>query len=163
MTDYYKGLPGSGGRSNHYQTGAPVGDGRWQVRTLNAGDADHEGKQYQFFTVTFRPTAPLGGYWKLDTHGNEYFTVQVVTETEADEPTLSPLPEYGQIMDQTIQLRVTPNWVKISEADDNVEIGLYMDCFVYTDLDAAALDANTEFQDIHGNGTYSYWLLTVER
>ena len=38
-----------------------------------------------------------------------------------------------------------------------------MDCYFYTNVDSDPLNANTEFQDIHRNGTYSYWLLTVAR
>lgn len=159
MTDEYKA--GNGGKTNHYQSPAPVGDGRWQVRTLN--NANMDGESYDYFTVTFSPSAPLGGYWHLDTHGNEYFTVQMVADPTALEPDLTPLPEFGNILNQKVVLRITPNWTKINEADASTEIGLYFDCYFYTNVDSDPLDANTEFQDIHGAGTYSYWLLTVQR
>lgn len=143
--------------TNHYRYDAPIGDGRWQVRTLNQDD------HYDSFTVTFRPIAPLGGYWGLDTHGNRFFKVELLTGYLDGEPTYIPLPERNQIMDKTETLRVTPIWSAIAEADADEEIGLYMDCYFYTNIDSDPLNANTEFQDIHRNGTYSYWLLTVAR
>lgn len=159
MTDEYIA---QNGKTNHYQNDSPVGDGRWQVRTLN--NAGLDGETYDYFTVTFTPSAPLGGYWKLDTHGNEYFTVQVVGKPGAVDEEITDLPEAGRVMNQMITLRITPNWTKINEAPSTTEIGLYFDCYFSTNLDFdPALDANTEFQDIHGAGTYSYWLLTVER
>ena len=162
MTQEYQDA--NGGRTNHYQSPAPVGDGRWQVRTLN--NASMDDLNYDYFTVTFKPSAPLGGYWRLDTHGNPYFKVQVVTEESSQfEPTLSDLPDYGRIMNQTVKLRITPIWSAINGPDvtDDTEIGLYMDCYFYTNIDSEPLDANTEFQDVHGNGKYSYWLITVAR
>ena len=66
-------------------------------------------------------------------------------------------------MDKTETLLITPIWSAIAEADADEEIGLYMDCYFYTNVDSDPLNANTEFQDIHRNGTYSYWLLTVAR
>ena len=143
--------------TNHYRLPAPIGDGRWQVRTLNQDD------HYDSFTVTFRPIAPLGGYWGLDTHGNRFFKVELLTGYLDGEPTYITLPERNQIMDKTETLRVTPIWSAIAEADADEEIGLYMDCYFYTNIDSDPLNANTEFQDIHRNGTYSYWLLTVAR
>lgn len=143
--------------TNHYRNDAPIGDGRWQVRTLNQDD------YYESFTVTFRPIAPLGGYWGLDTHGNRFFKVELLTGYLDGEPTYIMLPERNQIMDKTETLRITPIWSAIAEADADEEIGLYMDCYFYTNIDSDPLNANTEFQDIHRNGTYSYWLLTVAR
>lgn len=156
----------NGGRSNHYQNDSPVGDGRWQVRTLNNNNLDDESHEYM--TVTFVPAAPLGGYWRLDTHGNEYFNVVVVTEGESalDPATETPLADVmpGRIMNQTVTLRIYPNWTKITEAPSDTEIGLYLDCFFSTNIDfEPALDANSEFQDVHGSGAYSYWLITVAR
>ena len=161
MTDEYKA--GNGGKTNHYAD-SPVGDGRWQVRTLN--NAGMDGESYDYMTVTFTPTAPLGGYWKLDTHGNTYFKVEMVTESSSalEPPTVSPLPEYDRIMNQTVTLRITPNWTAINGAGEDEEIGLYLDCYFSANIDFdPLLDANTEFQDIHGAGTYSYWLITVAR
>lgn len=143
--------------TNHYRYDAPIGDGRWQVRTLNQDD------HYDSFTATFRPIAPLGGYWGLDTHGNRFFKVELLTGYLDGEPTYITLPERNQIMDKTETLRITPIWSAIAEAGEDEEIGLYMDCYFYTNIDSDPLNANTEFQDIHRNGTYSYWLLTVAR
>ncbi|MCR4860914.1 MAG: fimbrillin family protein [Bacteroidales bacterium] len=161
MTDEYKNA--NGGKTNHYAT-SPIGDGRWQVRTLNNTGMD--GETYEYMTVKFTPTAPLGGYWKLDTHGNTYFKVELVTESASalEPPTVTPLPEYGRIMNQTVTLRITPLWTAITGASESEEIGLYMDCYFSANIDFdPILDANTEFQDIHGAGTYSYWLITVAR
>ncbi len=154
-SDWAQAHPDDG--TNHYRYDAPIGDGRWQVRTLNQDD------HYDSFTVTFRPIAPLGGYWGLDTHGNRFFKVELLTGYSGGEPTSIPLPERNQIMDKTETLLITPIWSAIAEADADEEIGLYMDCYFYTNVDSDPLNANTEFQDIHRNGTYSYWLLTVAR
>lgn len=167
MTDEYYNSPITAShtsKNNNYRSGAPVGDGRWQVRTLNNVGMDQE--SYEYMTVTFTPTAPLGGYWKLDTHGNTFFKVEMVTESSnpLDPPTVTPLPEYGRIMNKTVTLRITPDWAAINGAGEGVEIGLYLDCYFSATIDFdPLLDANTEFQDIHGAGTYSYWLITVAR
>jgi len=161
MTDAYKSAHGD--KTNNYKD-SPIGDHRWQVRTLNNNGMDNE--TYEYMTVKFTPTAPLGGYWKLDTHGNPYFKVELVTESssEFEPPTVTPLPEYGRIMNQTVTLRITPNWTAITGAGEDEEIGLYMDCYFSANIDFdPLLDANTEFQDVHGAGTYSYWLITVQR
>lgn len=159
MTDAYKGE--NGGKTNHYAD-SPIGDGRWQVRTLN--NANLDGENHSYFTVKFTPTAPLGGYWRLVPYNAEYWTIQVVEKEGEFEEHLSPLPNAGRIMNQEVELRITPNWAAINGASSSTEIGLYFDCFFSTTIDFdPVLDANTEFQDIHGAGTYSYWLLTVER
>ena len=148
-------------KNNNYRTGAPVGDGRWQVRRLNTKD------QYDCFTVTFRPTAPLGGYWRLDLHDNIFFDVYLVEKDGEfqEKETLYESGTPGRIMNQTVTLRVKPVWSNIlDEQYASTDIGLYFDCYFSTTIDFdQILDANTEFQDIHGNGTYSYWLLTVDR
>lgn len=156
-------------KNNNYKQGAPVGDGRWQVRTLNeANDGYEEDDQvYEYMTVTFTPTAPLGGYWRLDTHNNRYFDVFVVTEaSETEAATEKPLDDVmpGRIMNQPVTLRIKPNVNAIAGAVDGEEIGLYFDCYFSANIDFdPTLDANTEFQDVHGNGQYSYWLITVAR
>ena len=67
-------------------------------------------------------------------------------------------------MNERVYLRIFPNWELINAAPASTEIGLYFDCFFSTTIDFdPALDANTEFQDIHGSGKYSYWLITVAR
>lgn len=153
---YQQAHPDDG--TNHYRYDSPIGDGRWQVRTLNQDDG------YESFTVTFRPIAPRGGYWGLDTHGNRFFKVEMLKEVIPGEgPTAIPLPEKNQIMNETVTLLVTPVWSEIAVASSDEEIGLYMDCYFYTNVDSDPLNANTEFQDIHRNGSYSYWLLTVAR
>ena len=149
-------------KNNNYRFDAPISDGRWQVRTLN--NANLDGENHDYFTVTFTPTAPLGGYWRLVPYNAEYWTIQVVEHEGEFEEHLSPLPDAGRIMNQPVELRITPNWTAINDAPRTVEVGLYFDCFFSTTIDFdPILDANTEFQDIHGAGTYSYWLLTVER
>ena len=159
MTDEYKDE--NGGKTNNYKD-SPIGDGRWQVRTLN--NANLDGENHDYFTVFFTPTAPLGGYWRLVPYNAEYWTIQVVEKEGEFEEHLSPLPNEGRIMNQPVELRITPKWAAINAAPSTAEIGLYFDCFFSTTIEFdPVLDANTEFQDIHGAGTYSYWLLTVER
>ena len=159
MTDAYKSE--HDGKTNNYKD-SPIGDGRWQVRTLNNQGLD--GETHSYFNVTFTPTAPLGGYWRLDTHENPYWTIQVVGKPGALDEEISELPREGRIMNQKITLRITPNIAAINDAPASTEIGLYFDCYFATNIDFdPALNANTEFQDIHGAGTYSYWLLTYER
>ena len=161
MTDEYKAA--NGGKTNHYQDDAPVGDNRWQVRTLNNNNMD--GESYDYITAQFTPTAPLGGYWKLELFNEDFWTVEIENRTSpGDEPTTQPLPAYGQILNTPVYLRFTPKWSAIDDAEPGVEVGLYMNCFFSGDIDFTnILDANTEFQDIHGSGTYSYWLITVAR
>lgn len=171
MTQAYKDA--NGGKTNHYSTvvegvAAPVGDGRWQVRTLNASDG------YDWFRVSFTPTAPLGGYWRLDTHGNEFFTVYMLQDpdnplaTELEDFDPVELPEYGRVMNQTVVLAVVPNWSVINAPANSglssIDIGLYFDISFSTNVEFdPTLNANTEFQDIHGAGNFSYWLLTVAK
>lgn len=159
MTDAYKNE--HGGKTNHYET-APIGDGRWQVRTLNNNGLD--GETHSSFRVTFTPSAPLGGYWRLDTHENPYWTVKLVGKPGALDEEIQDLPDPGRVMNQKITLDIAPNVTAIIDAPADVETGLYFDCYFSTNIDfEPTLNANTEFQDIHGAGTYSYWLLRYER
>lgn len=159
MTDAYK--EEHGGKTNHYET-APIGDGRWQVRTLNNNGLD--GETHSSFRVTFTPSAPLGGYWRLDTHENPYWTVKLVGKPGALDEEIQDLPDPGRVMNQKITLDIAPNITAINDAPADVETGLYFDCYFSTNIDfEPTLNANTEFQDIHGAGTYSYWLLRYER
>lgn len=166
MTDEYINSPittSHTSKSNNYKFNAPIGDGRWQVRTLNNIQLDNEEK-HDYFTVTFTPTAPLGGYWRLDTHDNPYWTVKLVNNPGEVSQEVVDLPSEGRIMNQKVTLWVIPNVTLINAAPASTEIGLYFDCYFSTNIDFdPVLDANTEFQDIHGAGTYSYWLLTYER
>ncbi len=159
MTNAYK--EENGGKTNHYET-APIGDGRWQVRTLNNNGLD--GETHSSFRVTFTPSAPLGGYWRLDTHENPYWTVKLVGKPGALDEEIQDLPDPGRVMNQKITLDIAPNITAINDAPADVETGLYFDCYFSTNIDfEPTLNANTEFQDIHGAGTYSYWLLRYER
>ncbi len=164
MTGYYIS---QNGKSNNYKSPAPVGDGRWQVRTLNDigmnDEAATSSVTHDSFFVSFTPTAPLGGYWRLVPHNAEYWDIKMIVQRDLVTEEY-PLPSEGNILNQKVTLKITPNMALINQQPLSTEVGLYFDCFFSTDINfEPTLNANTEFQDIHGNGTYSYWLLSVDR
>lgn len=137
----------------------------YQVRTLDPG----YGKE--FFEVTFRPRAPMGGYWFLtvvpvgkDADGNldtvDMFDVVVWDEEEEWDPAYKGSPDLsGQIMSQPVTLHVS---LKESLRNDpsfrsSQHALIIKATFSPTPNSDAGTSADSEIQDAHKDGTFSWW------
>ena len=132
----------------------------FQKRTLNTG----AGIANPFFEVTFKPIAPLGGYWMLEKAGDsDYFRVVVWDENEeADNPNYTGSTDLrGQIMDSQVTLRIYAN-PSYSALDKSRSYALYFHATFATDSGFEnSFNVDTEIQDAHKDGTFSYWYFVI--
>lgn len=143
-----------------YGTGAaPNYDKNYQIRTLNK---DLPASQ-RFFTLTFTPAAPTGGYWQLiplykedDVQSPNHFRF------ERDLPGGGTTDELkGQILNQPETIRIYPvNW----DPSDVNTYNVWFTCrFSTTPTFSHSINADSEFQDVHGDGRFSYWVFRLKQ
>ena len=144
---------------NHYvpnisDTSDPTYNYRYyQVRTL-ANSASE-------FVVSFTPMAPLGGYWLLEPLGMvEYFDFFIMDPDRLHATQVSPSEITGQIMNQEVTLFVTPNSNVPSTRTEPISI-IFHSYFSPNKSFEPALSADSEIQDVHGDGTFSYWQFVI--
>ncbi len=122
----------------------------YNIRTLNTA----AGKTY--FEVTFTPKAPLGGYWwlqKVATGAGDTNDMFDVLVWDIDENTGSETLK-GQIMNQEVTLRIS---LKPS-VPRTTEHSLILKAFFSPTPDPDdQISADSEVQDVHTDGTFSYW------
>ena len=172
--DFGEGLPVSGAiedtwgpgnpdhpNKNHYKPNdVPATDPSYyekyyQVRTLNMDVANAH------FVLRFKPTAPIGGYWRLDREGVgegslDHFDARVyLGEGEYGESNdLS-----GQIMGTWVEIHIFP---KNFNPEAGQSYAMILKSFFSTERTFDTYySADSEFQDVHGDGRYSYWLFTL--
>ena len=133
----------------------------YQLRTL---DMSITPVQKRRFDVTFRPMAPLGGYWTLSTAdapsfgntaqgGTEGFRI-VLWDGESEITNWSS----GQIMNQEITIRVYPS----DSRDPSKEYCMIIKAsFSPNKNGEPTYSADSEIQDVHGDGRYSYWKFVI--
>lgn len=144
--------------SNAVETGnnyeAANGNYRYyNIRTLDTAN----GKTY--FEVTFTPKAPLGGYWWLEKIAtgagdtNDMFMVEVwdVDENQGSE-TLK-----GQVMNQQVTLRISLKPGVPRDAEHSLILHTF---FSPTPDPDDQTSADSEVQDVHRDGTFSWWKFT---
>ena len=134
----------------------------YQIRTLNWNLPANK----QFFEMSFTPTAPLGGYWQMvpEAVGNlnslDHFRFEVIIEgvTDPDHPEQQDIP-HGQIMNRRVFVRIYP---KDYSGDINV-YEIIMKCYFSPNIHFdPAYSADSELQDIHGNGQFSIWRFRLD-
>ena len=151
---------------NHYY---PDGTKDYQVRTLDMskdyGHTTVNGESVPnkpFFLVTFKPMAPLGGYWQLIPESNAgmgtaAFKVEVWdTDTNEGSPDLK-----GQIMNQTITLHITCNVTDDQRTEDHAIIIKSLFSTSVTFDENSTYSADSEIQDAHKDGSFSYWRFVI--
>lgn len=152
-------------KSNHYadsnwEEGGSAGyDKNYQIRTLNK---DLPAAQ-RYFTLTFTPSAPTGGYWQLiplykedDVQSPNHFRF------ERDIPGGGTTDELkGQILNQQETIRIYPmNW----DPSDVNTYNVWFTCrFSTSPTFSHAINADSEFQDVHGDGRFSYWVFRLKQ
>lgn len=157
-------------KDNHYadtnwklfgETGYGVGTGNYdknyQIRTLD----NRLGENDRYFTMSFCPTAPTGGYWKLipkyhdgDDVSPQHFRFEVVMP---DGTTSNQLT--GPIINSWFTVKIIPvDWTPSTLATYDV----WFECFVSPSVNfTPSLNADSEFQDVHGDGRFSYWVFRL--
>ena len=138
--------------NNYY----PSGTRDYQVRTL---DMDN-GKT--FFVVTFRPMAPMGGYWRLfpESNGGNGTAAFKIEVWDPDEGIGSP-DLTGQIMNQTVTLHISCNVTDEERDRDHAIIlkGLFSTSINFDEN--STYSADSELQDTHKDGSFSYWRFVI--
>lgn len=134
--------------------GYPTGYGKYyQIRTLNMAPANPH------FVMKFIPFAPIGGYWKLVPQGIgagslQHFDVKVYLGEGEYSDDLT-----GQIMGQEVEIHIFP---KDFDPDAGESYAMILRCYFSAQKDFdEAYSADSEFQDVHGDGRYSYWRFTL--
>ncbi len=126
----------------------------YQVRTLLMPDPG-------YFEVSFKPIAPLGGYWVLEPEGD--LDMFDITIKDVDGTNWDPVDKAnfrGQIMNQDIVFRITPSSNVPSTRTQPYT--LMFRAYFSPNYDfEPALSADSEIQDVHGAGDFSYWLFTI--
>ena len=134
----------------------------YQVRTLN-WNLPVSPLNKQFIEMSFLPQAPIGGYWQmvpefLGTNSDKHFSFQVKTEGVTDwEVQDAP---HGQILNHMVYVRIYPkDW----EGDLNTYEMILKSYFSPNHNFDPTYSADSELQDMHGNGQFSYWRFRLEK
>ena len=173
-TDAWKN--NNGGKANHYfdtywseQGSAGYGvtdsshpdnyDKNYQIRTLNRDLPPSQ----RYFVMTFTPTAPVGGYWQLipqyregDTQSPLHFRFE------------RSLPSGGKSEELLGQILTTQETIKIYPVDwDPSDVNTYsvwFTCVFSTSPSfTSSINADSEFQDVHSDGRFSYWVFRLQQ
>ena len=130
----------------------------YQVRTLKTDVTD------PYFEMVIYPKAPQGGYWMLQPQmENGGFRIVVWDEDAyADDPDYTGSTDlWGQIMNKPVTLHIYPE-KPLSQMDRTKAYTLYFNAIFATDRDFENYyNADTEVQDAHGDGTFSYWYFVI--
>lgn len=131
----------------------------YQLRTLDMS------KQTPYFEIKFTPIAPYAGYWNLSAEAAPSFgntsqggpedgfrIVLYDGETEQDDW------DSGQIMNMEVVLRIYPK----AGRDLSKEYCMLLTAFFSPNKNGEPThSADSELQDVHGDGRYSYWKFVI--
>ncbi|MBR4351658.1 MAG: hypothetical protein IKQ01_01155 [Bacteroidales bacterium] len=131
----------------------------YQVRTLNWSQAPEK----QFFEMSFTPTAPIGGYWQMipeypdqSSRGHFRFEVKIEDLTGWEEQDVP----HAQIIDKRVFIRIYP----VYENDDDHIYEMTLKCYFSPNKSFdPTYSADSELQDVHRKGDFSYWRFRLER
>ena len=132
----------------------------YQIRTLNWSLPVDK----QFLEMSFTPTAPIGGYWQMvpefiGTNSDKHFSfkvkIQGVTDWEDQET------PHGQIINKKIFIRIYPK----DYAQDDINVyEMIMKCYFSPNASFdPTYSADSELQDVHGDGQFSYWRFRLDK
>ncbi len=133
----------------------------YQVRTLNWNLPVDK----QFIEMSFTPTAPIGGYWEmipefLGTNSDKHFSFKVKIQGVSDwEDQEAP---HGQILSsKKVFIRIYPK----DYAQDDINVyEMILKCYFSPNASFdPTYSADSELQDIHGDGRFSYWRFRLDK
>jgi len=143
---------------NHYETDGTYSQ-FYQVRTLNTYSEIAEADRY--FLLTFTPTAPTGGYWELvptfkdgDTESRNHFKFELEDRPNAGFKPVEMDELNGPILNSIVKIRIIP---KNYEWSDPNTYNLWFKYYCRTSKTSAPISGDSEFQDVHRDGRFSYW------
>ena len=133
----------------------------YQIRTLKD----------DYFIVKFRPYAPVGGYWRVtpwfqsgDTASPDKFEILVFEEGDKPGEGTYSTDLTGQIMGNWVELHIKPKNYDPQEDDGVYVMMLHCDFSTSKTFDEGTYySVDSEFQDVHGDGRYSYWRFTLDK
>jgi hypothetical protein len=147
-----QGTTGYGEGSNNYAK-------NYQIRTLNRDLPLSD----RYFTITFTPSAPVGGYWQLipqykagDTQSPRHFRFERSVPGGGKSADL-----YGQILTSQETIKIYP--VDWDPSDVNTYSVWFTCLFSTSPTFANSINADTEFQDVHSDGRFSYWVFRLQQ
>ena len=140
----------------------------YQVRRLDMTSTEVDPSQPEagpkpHFVVKFKPFAPYGGYWQLipefiGTGSSDKFDIRI-WDGFSYAYTSSPS---GQIMNTEVEIHIYPKNYDAAN-DDNVYAMIFKSYFSSSISFDPSISADSEFQDVHGDGRYSYWRFTLSK
>lgn len=126
----------------------------YQVRRLNMSVSDPH------FELTFTPSAPLGGYWLLVPEfigegSSDKFDIEVVGVAGGESNALM-----GQIINMPVTIHIKPK--NYTYSTDEHSYAVILKCYFSPSRSFdPLLSADSEFQDVHRDGRFSYWRFTL--
>ncbi len=148
---------------NHYY---PEGTRDYQVRTLDMNkdyiDPETGEAISPYFEVTFKPMAPMGGYWQLIPESNGGLGTAAFQVVVWDEESAKGTPDLkGHIMNQPVTLRIICNVTDDQRTQDHAIIikGLFSTSISFDEN--STFSADSEIQDVHKDGSFSYWRFVI--
>ena len=114
-----------------------------------------------YFQFSFQPSAPRAGYWMFEPQGDvdmfEIATWDIDKETWID---LDMGDIHGQIMNQMITFRLKPS--ANVPTTRTQPYAIYFKAYFSSNINfEPALSADSEVQDVHGAGDFSYWHFVI--
>lgn len=115
----------------------------------------------EYFEFAFTPQAPRGGYWLFEPEGD--VTMFRAEMRDVDTITWDPVDIgniQGQIMNKMVYIRLYPSSLVPSTRTQPYSI--YFKVYFSANIDfEPALSADSEIQDVHGKGDFSYWHFVI--
>lgn len=114
-----------------------------------------------YFEFSFTPQAPRAGYWMFEPQGD----ITMFTAAILDVDTMTWVPTdignmQGQIMNKAVQIRLYPSSLVPSTRTQPYSI--YFKVYFSSNINfEPALSADSEIQDVHGAGDFSYWHFVI--
>ena len=149
-------LEGGTSNPNYY-------DKYYQIRQIDLNrpsDLDPAASWKPCIEVSFRPFAPLGGYWQL-------IPVEVIPgslnkmRVSVFDGELENDQLMGQIMNTDVLIHITPT-DDYNPATDESQYAIMLKCYFSPSISFdPEYNADSEFQDVHRDGRYSYWRFSL--
>ena len=173
-TDSWKTAHGNS--SNHYFDTYWVEQGATGYGVTDSSHPNNYSKNYQirtldrdlpvsdrYFTMTFTPTAPVGGYWQLipqykegDSQSPRHFRFERSVPGGGKSEDL-----YGQILTTQETIKIYP--VDWDPSDINTYNVWFICLFSTSPSFTNSINADSEFQDVHSDGRFSYWVFRLQQ